>query len=347
MKTICKDCGQDYGKLSKDGICYYCGRRRSNAIYRGNMYIPLIKLKGTTEYNRAMGKRASAEAKRIEEGRSLKQKATKKVTPKKETKIIEEPKEIINIPIVPSKSNAEEAVEKDITKYYTDKGILVKNDFLPLEVIFEWFFGLCQKDNYMIDLDKRRQVYDMLIVDYLHELKNANLADRTYFADIGEKIAIVQQMRTPIDNEVDKYKVIEPIIQKIQENEELMKLLIDTRIKLLEKCKAQEDPKYISNTPSLQEHDYVIKSVTEAGPIRKISKPNLKNKYGIEITSVRGLYGNPAPQPFKYNSSIFADTPEEAKQNFINYLKRDFPTLIYREQDIIVKPWTEPEKRSL
>lgn len=346
MKTICKDCGQDYGKLTQSGICTYCARRKANCNYLKKDYIPLIKIKGTIEYNRAMGKRAAAEVKRIEEGRSLTQiktkKSSKKPSPKSEQKSTET---LVNKQV---KSRVEEDVEKDLTKYYTDKGILVKNDFLPLEIIFEWFFNICQKDNYMIDLDKRRQIYDTLIVDYLHELKNADLADRTYFADIGEKIAIVQKRRTPIDNEVDKYKVIEPIIKKIQENEEFMNQLVDIRIKLIEKVKAQQDPKYISNTPSLQEHDFVIKSETEEGPIRKISKPNLKNKYGVRILNVRGLYGDPTPKEFKYTKSVWADSIEEAKQNFIEYLKKDFPTLVYKTSDVIVEPWIENlEKRSL
>ena len=139
IKTVCKDCGQDYGKLTRDGICNYCARRRANCNYLKKDYIPLIKIKGTVEYNRAMGKRASSEAKRIEEGRLIKQQVTKK-KPELKPKIKEEPK----------KSNIEEAVEKDLTKYYTDKGILVKNDFLPLEIIYEWFFSICQKENYMI-----------------------------------------------------------------------------------------------------------------------------------------------------------------------------------------------------
>ena len=334
MKTVCKDCGKDYGKLTRAGICSYCARRKANCSYLKKDYIPLIKLEGTIEYNRAMGRRAATEAKKIKRGRPSK----KQVIQKESELIIKER---------PKKSNIEKAVEEDLIKYYTDKGISVKDDFLPLEIMYEWFFGICQKDNYMMDLDRRRQVYDTLIVDYLHELKNANLLDRTYFADIGEKIAIVQQRRTPVDNEVDKYKVIEPLIQKIQDNEELMKLLMDTRIKLIEKCKAQEDPKYISNTPSLQDHDYVVKSTTETGPIRRISKPNLRNKYKAKVLNVRGLYGNPASQTFDYKLSLFANSIEEAKQGFIKFLKRDFPTLMYKESDVIIEPWSEnPEKRS-
>lgn len=329
--TICKDCGQDYGKLNKEGICAFCVKRKANCKYTKRLYIPLIKLKGSDEYYKAMNRR---DLSKLEKEPEVKKKRGRK--PKQKLEIEEQ-----------IKSNVQEIVEKDLTKYYTDKGISVKDDFLPLESAFEWFFGICQKDNYMIDLDKRRQIYDMLIVDYLHELKNANLADRTYFADIGEKIAIIQQMRTPIDNEVDKYKVIEPLIQKIQENEELMKLLTDTRIKLIEKCKAQEDPKYISNTPSLQEHDFVIKSVTEDSPVRKLSKPELKNKYAIEISKVKGLYGNPTPQPFNYNGYILADNPDEAKQNFISFMKKEFPTLTYLTTDIKVSPWIESEKRFL
>lgn len=318
METICKDCGQDYGNLNRNGICFYCSRRKANFKYHKKEYIPLINIKGSKEYDRAMSKRIGM--------------TVKKETNTKETNT----KEIIH-----NKIEMKEIVEKDLEKYYKDKGITSNNNFISLEIIFEWFYSLCQEENYMIDLDKRRQIYDMLIVDYLHELKHANLDDRNYFADVGEKIAIVQQMRTPIDSEVDKYKVIEPVIQKVQKDDELMKLLMDVRIKLLEKIKIQQDPKYISNTPSLQEHDFVIKSVTEEGPVRKISKPTLKNRYTAKILSVKGLYGNPISQPFYYKSSIFADSVEEAKQSFLKMMKKDFSNLFYKTSDVVIEPWSD------
>ena len=344
-KTICKDCEQDYGYLNNKGICIYCSRRKSNLKYLGKEYIPLAEIKGTVEYRRAISKRESAIAKSKEKEKEVKS-LKKKVQTKAE--IIAEQKEI-DIETRRIKSfGVEDKVKEDIEKYYNDKGIIVRDDYQPLEIVFEWLFNLCQKDNYMIDLDRRRQVYEMLIVDYLHELKNVGVADREYFADIGEKIAIVQNLRTPIDNEVDKYVVIEPFIKKIQENQELMTMLQDLRIKLLNKIKNQEDPKYISKTPSLQNYDFVITPVDSAPElVRKISKPELKNRYAVEIAKVKGLYGNPQPQPFNYNGYILADTPEEAKQNFINFMKREFPTLSYVTSDIKISLWSESEKRSL
>ena len=316
---ICPDCGMTVESVGrKTGICTYCTRRKNNCSYRGVDYVPLIKIKGTSEYNRAMGRRLG--------------------TLERNQEKVPEVEEIKSEYEVIQTSNIEQEVEKDINKYIVDKGVKVDDNFLPLETIFEWFYGLCQKDNYISDLDLRRQIYDMLIVDYLHELK-VSVTDRNYFADIGEKIAIVQQRRTPVDNEVDKYKVIEPIIKKLQEDEDFLKLLQETRIKLLEKVKAQENPKYISSTPSLQEHDYVVQPVDNNQPIRTLSKPTRQNKYGVEIKRVKGLYGNPTYQPFKYNSYIYANDETEAKKKFKSYMKESFPSLIYSDSDIVIRPW--------
>ena len=256
-------------------------------------------------------------------------------------------KKELTIEPIQEQSNIKEIVDTDLKKYYIDKGIPIDDSYMPLETVFEWFYSLCQRSNYMIDLDKRRQIYDSLIVDYLHELKDVSSTDRNYFADIGEKISIVQKLRTPVDNEVDKYKIIEPVIELIQNNNELMTQLQEVRTKLLDIIKNQQDPKYVSNTPSLQEHDFVIKSVSNEGPIRRVSRPNLKNKYSIKVLNVLGLYGNPTPQTFYYNSGVFATSEDDAKKEFISYLRKDFPSLRYKTTDIVVEPWSESRKESL
>lgn len=57
-KIICPDCGLEVDKLvSSTGTCISCYKRYQDKKHKGKEYIPLIKLKGTTEYNRAMGKR--------------------------------------------------------------------------------------------------------------------------------------------------------------------------------------------------------------------------------------------------------------------------------------------------
>lgn len=55
----CPDCEMTVDKLNRNGVCHQCGIRMNNVTYlnkkngTNNPYIPLKKLKGTTEYNRS------------------------------------------------------------------------------------------------------------------------------------------------------------------------------------------------------------------------------------------------------------------------------------------------------
>lgn len=62
-KIICPDCEMQVDKLvSSTGTCMLCYKRMQNRKYRNEPYIPLVQLKGTTEYNRVMGRRMGAKA---------------------------------------------------------------------------------------------------------------------------------------------------------------------------------------------------------------------------------------------------------------------------------------------
>lgn len=60
---ICPDCEMEVDKLTRKGICHKCNVRLNNVNYRNkkfgtsDAYIPLKYIKGTPEYNKAMGKR--------------------------------------------------------------------------------------------------------------------------------------------------------------------------------------------------------------------------------------------------------------------------------------------------
>lgn len=324
---ICPDCEMEVDKLTKNNRCKQCDIRVTNSLNRGKEYIKLKDLKeiNPSEYNRAMSRRKSSKQKNKIES-SLK-----------------ETKSDLTYDLVVIGREAKDEVSEDIEDFFRKKGISRVLQNPPLEAIFEWFYSLCQEDNFVKDLDLERQCYDTLIVNYMHELKTPSDDDLLY-TKIGRKIGIIQQKRTPVDNELDKYKILEPVFNYLKKDSKFMQLLQDNRIALLNLLSKQKDPKYISDTPSMQKYDYVMKPVDESEPIvRKISSPNRQNRYSIKITKVKNLYGNPNYQEFIYNRSIFADSPEEAKSDFLNYLRRDFPNLIYNTNDIVVSLYSEKD----
>ena len=317
---LCKDCGLDYDELLSNGRCKQCNTRFTNAKHRGKEYIPIVELKYTNpaEYTRAMNKR----------------KNTCNSVPNQKTKV--SVKSSIDLEV-------ENEVNTDLESFLKKKGVKVDDNFLPLEVIFEWFYGLCQEYNYMNDLDIRRQCFDTSIINYMHELKNPS-DDINFYAMVGKKIALVQQKRTPIDNELDKYKVVKPVFDYLRKNKDFLTMIQNVRIDLLKLVAEQKDPKYISDAPSMQKHDYVVKPADDSVPVvRKVSVPNRQNRYSIEIKKVKNLYGNPNYQPFVYNRSVFADSVEEAKSNFIEFLKQEFPNLIYNTKDLVITPYIDKE----
>lgn len=335
---ICPDCEMEVTKLNREGICHQCYIRKSNVSYQNkkngtnNPYIKLKDIKGTTEYNRVMGRRTAKSNKNAKD-------------------LIKSNKEIKNNVITKAGNNSntdmiKDLINKDLEKYYKDLNINPKDNFIPLEIIFEWFYGLCQQSNYIDDLLTKKKIFDNLIVDALHELKNPQ-DNPNFYAIIGEKIALIQNQRTPIDNEYEKYKQIEPIFNYLRENKDFIKLLSDCRINLLDMIDKIKDPKYITDTPSMQHYDFTISPINNI-PLKKLNTDKIKLKYYFKIKRVKYLYGNPNYQEFIYSSNISADNDEEAKTKFIEYIRKDFPNLVFNTKDIVMSttPFTSSKECS-
>ena len=328
----CPDCEMEVDKLvSTTNTCMFCYKRYQNKKYKGEEYIPLVAIKGSVEYNRAMGKRLS----RI--------KNTEETKPKKVGRPKKQQDNQSNIDNHQFLANVEQDVNEDIKDFFKKKCIKDTKDYLPLEIVYEWLYGLCQEDNYINDLDLQRQCFDTLIVNYMHELKTPT-QDETIYARVGKKIATIQQRRTPIDNELDKYNTVKSVFEYLKNDSKFLKILQDNRIALLDLVEKQKDYKYISDTPSMQKYDFVVHPEGDEPVVRKISSPHRQNRYRLEITKVKNLYGNPNYQRFVYNKSIFADTEEEAKTNFLNYIKQDFPNLTFNTKDVVVKLYSEAKE---
>lgn len=326
---ICPDCEMEVIKLNTAGICHQCAIRKNNVSYQNRKngtnkpYVKLKDLKGTKEYNRVMGRRLAESNKN---SRDLIKSKPKNVSIIKSTYQIKENKSNTNM--------IKDLINKDLEKYYKDLNINPKDNFIPLEIIFEWFYGLCQQSNYIDDLLTKKKIFDNLIVNALHELKNPqDYPD--FYAVIGEKIALIQKQRTPIDNEYEKYKQIEPIFNYLRENKDFINLLSTCRVNLLDMIEKIKDPKYITDAPSMQHYDFTI-SPTNNIPLKKLNTEKIKIRYYFKIKRVKYLYGNPNYQEFIYSSNISADNENEAKTKFIEYIRRDFPNLVFNTKDIVI-----------
>ena len=311
----CPDCEMEVDKLVHNLRCKKCQVRYTNCKHRNIEYVPLVNIKGTTEYIRAMA---------LRNGNKIKAKKSK----------VKETKTSKTTNVIKHSSLAQDLVNKDIQDYIKNKNITICKNSLPLEVIFEWFYLMCQETNYINDLNDEKIMYDTLIVDYLHELKRP-VNDPAQYAISGEKMAIIQSKRTPIDNELDKYKVIQDIINYLKSNNTLLNMMSKARIELNDLLKKQENPYYLSDTTSLQQYDYVIKP-DETKPITRnlaVHKPK-QNLYKIKPFKAKNLYGNPNYSDFIYKETISANSIQQAKESFIAYLKRDFSNLIYNTTEI-------------
>lgn len=327
----CPDCEMEVEKLTKEGICLKCTARKNNMMYKDRVnntnigYIPIKNLKGTTEYNRVMGRRLS----------ELNKKESK-------SSLISKTSDIIN---QSNTENIKKSIQKDLEMYYNKYNIKPTDNYIPLEIIFEWFYELCQEENYFNTLELKKKIYDTLIVNTLHELKSS-IKDPKFYAILGEKIALIQDLRTPIDNECDKYKTIQEVFNHLKEDKEFQKLLSTARTNLLNIIEKQKDPKYLTEAPSMQDYDFVQLPKKEEKPkLRKLNNTTITNKYYFKIKRVKYLYGNSNYQEFIYSGFIYATNEKEATQKFKDYIGTAFPSLVYNSKDIVISltPFTEKE----
>lgn len=312
---ICPDCEMEVKKLTSRGICTRCYKRIYSCKTKEKEYIPLKDLKGTKEYNRAMGRRLSSISKKTDE----KDYNIVKVDVAKDICISTNSNEIKN------------KLDNDIKNYYTKLGIESDSNYIPLQVIFEWFYGLCQEESYIDVLESKRNIYDTLIVDALHELKANTKADKKFYASVGERMALIQSKRTPIDNEYEKYLIVKPAFDYLKNDSNFKKLIQDCRINLIKRLEDEANPKYITSTESMKDNDYTIFS--DEIKTRKLKTEPRKNYY-FKIKKVRNLYGNNNYQPFIYTSSITASSETEAKDKFLNYIRYNFSRLAFNVDDI-------------
>lgn len=320
-KLICKDCEQEVDKLNKKGLCKSCSSRIANAKHRNQKYIPLKVLKTTDPelYVKTLNRRKDV----------------------LNTQIDSPTHTVLNSKVL----DIENEVKSDIQSFLDKKGISSDVKYESIDKLFEWLYVLCQQDNYISNMNVLKSCYDTCIVNYLHELKpQIGNEDPMFYAKVGKKMAIIQSLRTPLDNDLDQYNVIKPVFDYLKKDTHFMTLLSDCRIKLKDLLNKQASPYYLSDAPSLQQYDYVVNPNTEE-PIERnlFISSGSKQKFSVSISRVKNLYGNKNYQEFTYNKPVYATDEKSCKEEFNNYFQKAFPNVIYKPNDIIVKPFIEKE----
>lgn len=323
----CPDCEMEVDSLVKStGTCKLCYKRCQNMKYRKIEYVPLKDIKGTNEYNRAMGRRLGTQKR----SKTLNKKSSN-IIKTNNTNSLDE-----------LKQRAKAEVQIDVEHYRKSK------DIKPLDIsgiqlmqAFDLLHTILVNDiGKQINLNK--QIFDMLMLDYFHEVKpNMSLNNLEAYALHGAKEECIQELRTPIVELDGIYRIIDEVFSKFRDNVDFMNAIKKAKTDLDIYLVNHQNPVYLTTTPSMQKYDFVVNKDKDLP--RVISKPNRQNKYYAMIRRVRNLYGNPNEQQFNYKPAIYANNMEEAKEIFLDIVQRDFGNMTFKTEDVMITLYSDKE----
>lgn len=334
----CPDCemeAQDF--MKSKGICVACYKRYQNMKSRKQEYVPLKDIKGTKEYNRAMGRRLGA--------------ANRKAAKAQVNPIIKKSEDPLKQALDKIASDVSKELKETLAKEMEKRGVRPIDNTLSLAFILPHIYDLFQEDNLM----KRRAILDAIyenqIVDSLHILKQQSKDDIFIDAKVGSRQRQLQELRTPNHYELELYSCYQPFISEVKRHPAIMKLLQDANINFQKTLDNQQNPIYKTNSEFMKSFDFVVHD--EAAKDKKLNYNQniqpIKHKYRVRIHNCKGLFGNPIPQDFIYKNQAISDeeTYIEAptEQDAINIIKsmmrNKFSSVKYAPKDIEVITWEE------
>lgn len=340
---ICPDCEMEVDKLCKStGTCIACYKRYQNMKYRGEKYIPLKDIKGTKEYNRAMGRR---------EGAARRNNAMKPVR----TKIVKETSDPLKAALDKITKEVKDELKETLEKEMNKRGVKPVENVLPLSIILPHLYDLFQEENTIKQRMILDAIYENQIVDSLHILKQNSKDDFFLDTRVGSRQRQLQELRTPNKYELELYNCYREFIEAIKSSKALMELLLIANENFCKTLSNQKNPVYKTNSEFMKDYDFVIHDETE-----KDKKLNYnynivpaKHKYRVRIYNCKGLFGNPTPSTFTYKNKENGDTEtyieaptEQDAINIVKAMMRDhFSSVKYFPKDIEVIPWSEHLKQ--
>lgn len=334
----CPDCEMEVKEIMKSrGICIPCYKRYQNMKYRKQEYVPLKDIKGTKEYNRAMGRRLGA-------GKLNAIKTS--VNP-----VIKKAEDPLKQALDKIASDVNKELKATLSKEMEKRGISSIDNTISLEFILPHMYELFQEENFI----KRRAVLDAIyenqIVDSLHILKQQNKDDMFLDTRVGSRQRQLQELRTPNHYELELYSCYSPFISEVKRNANLMKLLQEANIEFQKTLNNQKNPIYKTNSEFMKDFDFVVHDDTAKD--KKLNYNTniqpIKNKYRVRIHNCKGLFRDPTPQDFIYKNQAISDeetyieapTEQDAVNIIKSIMRNKFSSVKYAPKDIEVIPWEE------
>lgn len=314
---ICPDCELEVDKLNSRGICGDCYKRIYSCKGKGREYIPLKDIKGTVEYNRAMGRRLATREKR---------QSSIKTSNTKVQAAIQNYKKCSNEPTQDNKITYYVKVNKDLEKEF-EKNDINKNYLkTDLPAWIETFWNLLQDDNVILDATKANKIFDDLSYLYLHNQLNVDWNDEDTILKNSLYTKAVLELRRPTKDFLNYWKIIAKVINKIKDDDELMELIQESRNQCYVKTLEQETPIYFTEIDNDMSN-----SDNKIGIINKDYK-----YYNIKVT-VKGLYGHNYNETFKLDTPMYALSEEQAKSRFIDFMQDKFSTVKFNPNNIKIE----------
>ena len=330
---ICPDCEEQVEKLTKKGICLHCYRRITQLNYlnkKNNTNDPYIPLKDLKElnpraYNSVMGRRHSVKAKKEIEEQVKVKKTRIKINSTSEKSI-----EDIKIEYYGK-------VSKDLDKAFNEAGI--DKDYINHKDLFLWvdiFISLLDTDdttNFIMQCKKGEQVFNDMFNLYQHERENLDWNDLDSINRIGYAEKALQELRRPTKNLLDYYYSVDPIIEHLKEDKELLDLIKIAKSELEAKKRSHEHPYIVTKVES---------DLVEA--VNTVKSTQSKSKIYDCTVWCYNLNGNPRKSLFRAKGGIHAKNEVDAKLKFKTFLTDKFASLIYSDRDIEIKEVSSKEE---
>lgn len=313
----CKDClkeidDKEYYNRSLEGVCKKCRQKISQIKYENKKF-------GTNkEYIPSR----------------LKDNNTKKIVSRQTNKVV------ANTKIIETKEERiyskeiENRVLQDIDNTFKNNKVFIDSQKLPpFNVFMDMFCSLIDIENgYMSEYMKAEDIFNRMETDYRHAYEDANT--NAIFNERSQMYRCLLDKRRTVKNGLGQYsKIIRMLQEIVQGTPDILDKAKQSKINLDEIIKMQENHSYkIESSELIASLDFCT------------GRKEVVNEYAKYLVTVPvyNLYGNTGRTEFQ--RAFFANSPEEAKQMTIDFLKVKFPKVTYKPVDIIATKVIESDE---
>ena len=303
-EIICPDCGQIVKTLTKDGICSLCKKRKTNAKYQGRKYTKLVDIVGTKEYINAMNRRNKSTKSDIEN----------------QTTEIDEKKQNL-------KDEYYSKVKEDINNEFRKQNVNSKYLSTNINLCFDMLNDILSLKT-INTIKLAEKIYNDFSMLYLHNQQTLDWSNTQKIIENSLYEKALLEIRRPVKNSLRLYKIIDPIVTYLRNDDKFMTLFNNAICNLSVSIEDIDKPIYRTSISSklVENNENIV-----------INDSDDTYKYYEMSVPCYGLYGNVKKTLFKTKSPICAKNQELAIMQFKKFLATTFPTVKYDADNIMLE----------